>query len=102
MGFLRRHFTGGVGVDDVIALDAAPLVPAALGGLHLPMGGVRAAVDAGNEAVGLTGVHAVGDGLRQRGFLLIQRVVQAVVQPAVNNDDLVICHYSASFTSRMA
>ena len=102
VGFLRRHFAGGIGVDDVIALDAAPLVPAALGSLHFRTGGFRAAVDPRYQMARLGRLHAVVQSAGEGCFFLVQRVVQTVVQPPVDDDDLVVGHYSASFTSRKA
>ena len=43
---LCRHFAGRKGMDDVITLNqAASLIPAALGFLHIPKGGIELTVD---------------------------------------------------------
>ena len=35
VGLVRRYLAGGVGMDDVVAQDAAFLIPAPLGGAHI-------------------------------------------------------------------
>lgn len=48
LGLFRCHFAGGIGVDDMIALNrAALLILTALGVQHIPAGGVQLTVDGG-------------------------------------------------------
>ena len=68
VGFLRRHFTGGKGLDDVVALPfPLDLAPASLGCQHIPPGGLHITVEPCFKAGSfrLVPVQCVVDGLRQ-------------------------------------
>ena len=93
VGLHGRHLAGGVGMDDMVALHAAALAPAALGIHHVPVGGIQLAVDCGGKA---------GASIRQAGFFRVEYIVGTVIQPCPYGDDFVIGHYTASRTSRHA
>lgn len=71
-------------MDDVIALSrAVVLIPATLGFLHIPIGGIELAVDRALENL------AVFQALR---LSFVQRVSNPIIQAGANDDDLVIGH----------
>ena len=92
VGLLRRHLAGGVGVDDVVAQDAALFVPATLGGLHFLKRGAGLTVDAGDELVGFLWIFRIGKGVRQTVLCLIEYIVQTVIQAGAQGDDFVVGH----------
>ena len=69
----------GIGMDDVIAQYAAPLVPAAFRLLHFGKGSLRLAVDAGYKLMGLFCVCGIGQRMSKAGLLSIQHIVHTVV-----------------------
>ena len=94
---LRCDLAGGVGMNDVVAEDAAAFVPAALGRLHLRIGGFYRAVNAGLQAVcmGRCGFPLIADIMKRGGkvgFLFVCGIGKAMIQPSPDGDDLVVSH----------
>ena len=97
MGLLRRDFTGGVRMDEMITQHTAAFAPAPLRRLHLRIGGPGVAVDAIHQHAGsLFLICDVVQRHRQVGFLRVLHIVHAVIQPRGDWDDFVIRHHSAS------
>ena len=91
MGLFRRHFSWGVGVDEMIAQHAASLSPAALGGKHLLAGGGCLAVE-GCHQRGFFWVRYVPLHTVQGGFLRVGHILRTLVQAAGDGDDFVVGH----------
>ena len=94
---LRCDLAGGVGMDDVVAENAAAFVPPALGRLHLCISGLHRAVDAGPQAVcmGRRGFPLIADVMEcggKVGFVLVRGIGKAMIQPSPDGDDLVVSH----------
>ena len=108
MSLFWCNFAGGVGVDQVIAQDTAFFAPVLLGLLHFLIGCFRLAVNGclqNRSAVrgdGLIGVSHIFQYPAKVDLIGIQNIIHAMIQPPFNGDDLVIGHYSVSFTSRYA
>ena len=90
VGLIRRYLAGGVGMDDMVAQNAALFVPAPLGGAHIRQGGVRVAVDACDKLVRLVRVLRIGQRGGEAGLFLVQHIVNAVIHAPVQGDDFVV------------
>ena len=98
MGLFRGDFSGGKGVDQVVAQNAAGLSPAALGLLHIPVGAVQVTVDgrlqngaAIRQSVFFRPADVVQHG-GHIGFLMVQHIVHTMVQSGADGDDFVVGH----------
>ena len=95
VSLFRRDLAGGEGLDHMITLAlTAGLAPAALVVHHVCVGGFPVTVQRSFKAVllGLIPVHGVVQHRFQRGLFLVLRIIQASVQPVMNDDDLRVCH----------
>ena len=90
VGLIRRYLAGGVGMDDMVAQNAALFVPAPLGGAHIRQGSVRVAVDACDKLVGFGRVLRIGQRGGEAGFFLVQHIVDTVIHTSVQSDDFVV------------
>ena len=79
VGFLRRHFAGGIGMNDVVAENAAFFVPAFLGSPHIRQGRFRVAVDACDKLVRLCRVLHIGQRIGKARLFLVQHIVNTVI-----------------------
>ena len=75
----------------MVAENAAGLVPTVFCRLHISVGGRNAAVECS-----LQDMFTIGC------FFTVERIVDAVIQTAVNGNYFVVCHYTLSFTKRHA
>ena len=106
VGLDGRHLAGGVGVDQVVALDAAGLAPAVLGVQHILQGCIQLAVDSGFQPcpavrqAGFFFTPNVGTNTGKVCLFRVQDIVDTVIQAGPNRNDFVIGHYTASRTSR--
>ena len=91
MGTLRTYFAGRIRVNEMVAENAAGLVPTVFCRLHISVGGRNAAVECS-----LQDMFTIGC------FFTVERIVDAVIQTAVNGNYFVVCHYTLSFTKRHA
>lgn len=82
----RGDLAGGKGVDQMIALyGAVYLIPATLGFLHIPIGGIELAVDRADEDSAGRAVH---------GLFRVHHVAEGVIQTGMDHTDFVIGHSS--------
>ena len=90
VGLIRRYLAGGVGMDDMVAQNAALFVPAPLGGAHIRQGGVRVAVDACDKLVRLVRVLRIGQRSGEAGLFFIQNIVDTVIHASMQGNDFVV------------
>ena len=103
-GFVRlfwRHFARRVGMDDVIPENPTIFVPSLLCRLHLQKCVVQRTVDCGLES-SFDGIADVIYGVPQIRLAVVLNIIQAPIQPGMNDDDLIVCHYIDSRTSSHA
>ena len=99
MGLLRRHLTGGKGLNEVIAEDAARLAEFLLGFPHDIKGGFsRLAVQSGYKAdrAGFHKICRITDFLVQLGLFSIDSVFHAVIQPCADGKYFCVRHIKAA------
>ena len=99
MGLLRRHLTGGKGLNEVIAEDAARLAEFLLGFPHDIKGGFgRPAVQRGHKAdrAGFHKICRITDFLVQLGLFSIDSVFHAVIQPCADGKYFCVRHIKAA------
>ena len=101
MGLLRRNLPGRIGMDNMVAQNAAAFAPAPLGCLHFLKCRLKATVDSRLQA-GLYRVFDVPQRVCQACLFLVLRITQASIQPGADDDDFIVGHYSVSFTSCQA
>ena len=92
VGLVRCYLAGGVGMNNVIAEDAALFVPAFFGSAHIRQRGGRFAVNARDKPVRLCRVFCIGQCIGKARLFLVQHIVDAVIHPPAQGDDFVIGH----------
>ena len=99
MGLLRRHLTGGKGLNEVIAEDAARLAEFLLGFPHDIKGGFsRLAVQSGYKAdrAGFHKICRITDFLVQLCLFSVDGIFHSVIQPCTNGKNFRVRHIKAA------
>ena len=85
----------------MITENPAVLIPAPFGFLHLQKRLIQRTVDCRLEAR-FDRITDIIHGVSQIRFAVILNVIQAAIQPGMNDDNLIVCHYIDSRTSSHA
>lgn len=91
VSLLRRHLTGGKGLDEVIPHYAAQLAKPLLRGLHLCKGGLTTfAIDGGRkeQLFRFLWICGISNTRIQRSLFSVDSIVYPLIQSVTDGDDL--------------
>ncbi len=97
----RLRLAGSVGVNDMITENPAVLIPVPFGFLHLQKRLIQRTVDCRLKTC-LGRIADIVHSIAQIRLAVVLHIVQTAIQPRVNDDDLIVCHYIDSRTSSHA